>query len=272
MADWPTRQVKSNFPIEAAHVVDLKFATRRFILPGFIPSKPFLDPHAGVFAIGSCFAEHAVTHLVRAGATNVMLGQAGESANTPGKCNEYLECIVSGQNEEARQVLAEAKLFILTLGMAQQMFVDGREYFGALTPQTALAASWRLLTVEEICAHLRSILAKIRSVNPDIHIVISLSPIPLRRSIGHASAFGQDCMSKSLLRVAIATLMQEAPPNQSYWPSFEIIRWMGGHVGPFFGVGGADIRHIFPAVLDVVMELFVESYYLSAHERGSQTH
>ncbi len=261
MADYKTRQVRANLPHDTADMVDLKTAAQRFVLPGFIPPEPFLERNAGVFAIGSCFAEHAVKHLIRAGATNVMLGSVGEVHNTPGQSSAYLGEIASGRDEEARKALSEAKLFILTLGLAQQMFLDGREFYGVMTPKTALEGSWRLLTVDEICTHVRSIFAKIRSINPDIHIVVSLSPIPLRRSIGHASAFGQDCMSKSLLRVAIATLMQDDPPLLSYWPSFEIIRWLGGHIGPFFGVGGEDNRHIFPDTLDVVMELFVESYY-----------
>jgi hypothetical protein len=269
---------RTRFPEEMG---DLRTAIKDYVLPGYVPDKPFFPANAKVITLGSCFAQNINEALERAGFDSTLLAIT-EATNTPAFANllvnrlrgSHLGALVGDTGpqiiaEDAliplRAVLPQASLFIITLGVAIQPFEDGRPAFFTestpLTKKRLVASSWRMLSVDEILNYIRATVSGLRILRPGIPIFLTLSPIPLANSVLHPSVMAQDCVSKSRLRVAIDDLMDEGIENLFYWPSFEIVRWLGGHMGPFLGAGGADQRHVDPAILDLITSLFIESFF-----------
>ncbi len=87
---------------------------------------------------------------------------------------------------------------------------------------------FRQTSVAENEQNILAIVELIRSTNPTAPIVLTLSPVPLKATFRHISCV-TDCVSKSVLRVAIDNVMSMEPDDVWYWPSFEVVRWAGAH-------------------------------------------
>lgn len=269
------------FPETTEQLADLRTALKTYVLPGYIPEKPFLPASTGILTLGSCFANNIHAALERAGYASRNLSIA-EAANTPAFANllvnrlkaTHLGGLVADVSdgllpekamEKVRGVLPGIGAFILTLGVAVQPFRDGKPAFftewSPLTKTALVASEWRMLSVDEILNYIRATIMGLRSMRPGIPVFLTLSPIPLMNAIAHPSVIAQDCISKSRIRVALDDIMDEAIPDVYYWPSFEVVRWLGGHVGPFFGTGDRDQRHVAPEILDLITGLFIESFF-----------
>ncbi len=252
------------FPLTQEDLSNFKSAAEKYILPGYAPPAPFLARNSPVTTVGSCFAQNIGETLVKLG-TPANWIQIDENNNTPFITDWFFSKIVSGEEKNAKNVLQvrASALLIVTVGVALHRFAGGVPEMKGNAPED-VEAMWRMFSVEQLSRYLRSIVSKARTINPDVHIVITLSPIPLKASPNHPSVFGQDCLSKSLLRVAIDIVVNERIANLSYWPSFEMIRWLGGHAGPYYGTGAGaqDNRHVSPEVLDTIMSLFIERYFM----------
>lgn len=272
---------KNQFPEYTEQLKDLKTAIKTYILPGFVPDKPLFPAAARTITLGSCFAENVADALERAGYGTTYLA-VSEMSNTPAFVNllvnrlkaRHLGGLIGDTSEnvipdealtQVRGALAEASAFIVTLGVAIQPFIDERPAFfttwSPLTKKQLHASEWRMLSVDEILNYIRSTVSGLQALRPGLPVFLTLSPIPLMNSLLHPSVIAQDCISKSRIRVALDDLMDEAIPGVYYWPSFEIVRWLGGHVGPFFGAGGVDQRHVAPEILDLITGLFIESFF-----------
>jgi hypothetical protein len=269
----------NTYPDEA--LTDLRAAIEKYILPGFTPPAPILSRSSHVLTIGSCFAETIHHALERADINSRHLFLA-ETVNTPpsallvvqrlrGKDLSAIghldkrKLIDENAITELRGYLPHASAFILTLGVALQPFhEDGlptlqitRSTVGDYRKWVLSADSWHMLSVDEVVSYGRRIIEGLRALRPGAPVILTLSPVPLANS-RHPSVMGEDCLSKSTLRVAIATLMEEEIPDVYYWPSFEVIRWLGSHVGSFFT---QDNRHIDPGIIDLITELFIEKFF-----------
>ena len=121
--------------------------------------------------------------------------------------------------------------------------------------------AYRTTTVAENLDNLDYIYSRIRSfnVNPDLKFVITLSPVPLKASFEFDSAMYADCLSKSTLRV-VAHEFIKTHGQVLYWPSFEIVKWLGGHIGPFYGVDDGASWHISEDLVHVITDLFIEHF------------
>ncbi len=274
--------LRHSYP-DSKDLEDLRTGITKFVLAGFVPERPLFNRKAQMVTMGSCFAGTIHEAFVKAGiaSTHVFLS---ETMNTPPFALITVQSLRGkdptpighlGPNTldensvaEMRKKLMEASAFILTLGVALQPFEeDGKPVFHITksmvkgwSKNVLRGDSWRMLSVDEILNYTRSTIDGVRSLRPDIPVIITLSPIPLHTSAYLPSPVVQDCISKSFLRTAIAMLMEEGIENLFYWPSFEIVRWLGGHVGPFFGVDG-DQRHLKPECLDLITDLFVQHYF-----------
>ncbi|MHB1207565.1 MAG: GSCFA domain-containing protein [Rhodospirillaceae bacterium] len=269
------------FPTETAQLSDLRAGIKKYVLAGHVPEKPLFAANAKILTLGSCFAENINDALSRAGFDSTYLA-VSEATNTPAFANLLVNRLRAGHlggligdtgpgviAEKAlvpiRALLPTANVFVLTLGVAVQPFIDGRPAFftewSPLTKKTLRASSWRMLSGDEILNYIRATVSGLRALRPGVPVFLTLSPIPLMNSLLHPSVIAQDCVSKSRLRVAIDDLMDEQIPDLFYWPSFEIVRWIGSHVGPFFGTGGADQRHVSPEILNLITGLFIESFF-----------
>jgi hypothetical protein len=128
-----------------------------------------------------------------------------------------------------------------------------------------LGATIRMATYAETIEAIEGCLAGIRSAS-SAPIVVTLSPVPVDSAIGLASgprsAIEVDCVSKSRLRSAFDDVTASgAVADVHYFPSFEIVRWIGGGLSiPAFGLEDAASRHVSSPILDSVCATFVNRY------------
>lgn len=265
------------YPRSKSAIPDFRTALRHYILPSFVPERPFLPRASSVVTQGSCFAANIAHALSDAGVKATWL-EIQEVMNSPLANRTYLEYLVQNRpvmgvnNRMAvemvlkpenlsvfRTAIKSASLFIFTAGLAYCQFSDDGEF--QLVGVRGEPSTWRLTTVEENQNHIEAIIGLVRSLNPDVHIVLTVSPIPLTRSPTLGSAFSSDCLSKSVLRAAVGQLMERRLPNVHYWPSFEAIRWLSGHLGPFYGVEGEDERHPGMSYINELCSSFVDAFF-----------
>jgi hypothetical protein len=251
-------------------------------------SVPALAPIARerrVTTFGSCFAANLARGLREAGidASNLLIE---ESINSPLANRAFLEALASPGTAphteriratfgddfapRARERLAGAEVIVLTLGVAPSLFHrdDGR--FAFLEDYRALLASGRAEmktpTVAETSRVVSEMLALLRVLNPRAQVFVTVSPVPLMGTAEMASAVLADCVSKSSLRAALhEALATGNPAGVAYWPSFEIVRWLGGHAG--FAVYGADdgnSRHVAEWVVALIVERFLKHVFAPA--------
>ena len=66
--------------------------------------------------------------------------------------------------------------------------------------------------------------------------------------------------SKSTLRVAINEVMNKNLSRVLYWPSFEMMRWFGGHAGRVFGNDDGSSHHPDIALINTIMDSFIDTF------------
>jgi hypothetical protein len=266
------------FPYTREDIPTFRDAFRQHIMPGFIPAQPLFPKSASVVTQGSCFAHNIAKTLVKIGVQATWL-EVHEFMNSPLANRTYMEYVLAGKpvtsknhkfamqrffDPEAlgrlRAAMEAASVFIFTAGLAYSIFGANGDFY--LVGQKDPDARWRLTSVDDNQAHIEAIISMARAVNPNLTIILTISPIPLIRDLGQNSVFVSDCLSKSVLRAAVGQVMALKMPGVHYWPSFDAIRWLGGHVGPVYGVEGVDQRHIGQSYIDVILEAFVEHFFI----------
>jgi hypothetical protein len=209
------------------------------------------------FLEGSCFAENLHAELKQSGYPCFYNGVV-EALNSPLANKVYLAMLKEAINDPVRAEMQKADIFILTIGVAPSWFARSDGQF-VLVPDLRNIGMYlqRTPTVKEATEALVDVIKSIREINPAIQIVLTLSPVPLRRTIEFSSAIVADCLSKSILRAAIhETLVACGDSKTIYFPSFEIVRWVGSHAGNAFGDEGMPshiskeyVKHIIASFL-----------------------
>jgi hypothetical protein len=112
--------------------------------------------------------------------------------------------------------------------------------------------------VAETKAVIREVLALLRILNPMARLYVTISPVPLIGTAELSSAIIADCVSKTTLRAALHELLQEsATADTHYWPSFEIVRWLGAHTTlPAFGADDNASRHVSNWLVEMIVDRF----------------
>ena len=68
-----------------------------------------------------------------------------------------------------------------------------------------------------------------------------------------------DCLSKATLRVAVEQLLQNVD-DCIYWPSFEIVRWLGTYIPGMYGDEDGSTRHVSERVVRTIIRSFLQTY------------
>lgn len=110
-----------------------------------------------------------------------------------------------------------------------------------------------LLGVEENVEHLQATYDLIRRHNPNLRLVLTVSPVPLVATFRDEHALVADEVNKSILRVA-ADQFCRANPQVLYFPAYEIVKRLTPN--PW----REDNRHVRPEVVARVMENFIAAY------------
>jgi hypothetical protein len=273
----------------AAFERDLPRLIREDVLPGHAPPEPLLAPGDRVVTMGSCFARELRDHLTRRGFESGTIWIPSGLNNTFAILDFVSWCVTGsdtgegfrydrtddgdirewmpeGGREQYEARLAEAGAFVFTFGLAEvwQDRETGAVFWRGI-PQEIFNADrheFRLTTVEENEQNIVRIVELIRSVNADAPIVLTLSPVPLLATFRGRSCITADAVSKSALRMAIDAVEARALPGVYYWPSFEVVRWVGGHLPyPAFGVPDRRARHVSRYLVAEIIDAFVEAFY-----------
>lgn len=190
--------------------------------------------------------------------------------------------------DDLRAEISAARVVIITLGTTLDFRLPGEG--GAIThpPKFLLANSEDPVSRESVTASMKSVGAAlvpnnyhqtfshiqrikdaIRKINPDCWVIFTVSPVPLDIAQGAVtsirSAIELDCISKSTIRAALASFMeiygQEQDPRVLYFPSYEIVRWVGSMMNyPLFGAEDAASRHVSEQVLEAVYQTFLRRH------------
>jgi hypothetical protein len=140
-------------------------------------------------------------------------------------------------------------------------------------------AKFRMANFAETAASLRALHTAIRKINPQAHFLFTLSPVPIDSAIGveaegGLAAMELDCVSKSTLRTALHELLGEwakTDPRVYYFPSFEIVRWIGAMLPiPIFGNEDAAARHVSADILNAVYGHFLSRFGVKADTKAAE--
>lgn len=157
----------------------------------------------------------------------------------------------------AREALLKTKVFILTLGMNEiwRLKIDGSICSRSPWRLASYLVEPKILTVEENVNELEIMLNLWRKYNPDIQLIISVSPVPLHATFrgNEQHIISANCHSKSTLRVASEIFCNN---NQGvyYFPSYETVMYCTKNAWE------ADQRHVSREAVDNVMSLFQKMF------------
>ena len=157
-----------------------------------------------------------------------------------------------------RESIRQARHFVFTMGLTEAWLdaASGLEY--PVCPGTAAgvfdAAQHQFTNrgFQEVKTSLQAALKRIRSLNPTIRVILTVSPVPLTATASGQHVLVATTHSKSVLRAVAGELA--ADPSIDYFPSYEIIT-----SSPFAGVFfEPNKRNVNPCGVDFVMKAFFE--------------
>ena len=278
---WPKRQADFDDPRELIQ----RFLLRRR------PRDRFIGPETVFTTLGSCFADNLADRLRAAGYT-AYSERIGEEVNSTYANRYLLEWVESGatspqtaaiaaaygeaSRERLRRAIADCDVFVMTLGVAPSYFDDATGQFVFVSQNSSTEAGqlgryvMRTTTVAENVENTRQIIAAVRRIAArPLKVVLTVSPVPLAATTELESAITADCLSKSTLRVACHEVVSAEPPDGLiYWPSFEIVRWLGTHLGrqhpPAYGADDGNTRHVSQWLIDLIVKQFLKFHAAAA--------
>lgn len=172
-----------------------------------------------------------------------------------------------------RKAISESSVFIFTLGLTEQWENSQTGLVYSACPGTVGGTfdsdlhHFRNIEYSEILADLESIRQLLHLVNPDIRLLLTVSPVPLVAT----AAEGQHVLtattySKSVLRAAAGAFCA-AHANVDYFPSYEIV------TTPALGrqMFDSDRRSVLPEAVSYVMQHFLAGLGLSSDEAEEKT-
>ncbi|MGH8156481.1 MAG: GSCFA domain-containing protein [Rhodanobacter sp.] len=162
-----------------------------------------------------------------------------------------------------RRAFTDMDVFVFTLGLTECW--ASRED-GAVYPLCPGVAAGRFdadrhvllnLTVDEVVTDLRAFVAEVRSVNPRMKMILTVSPVPLAATAEPRHVLSASSYSKAVLRVATEQLSRL--PDMYYFPAYEIV---GAAGNDYFA---ADRRSILEEGVARVMTLFFRHMFGSVN-------
>jgi len=266
---------------------DIHTVLRRDVFESCGPHEPIFEPDARLVTMGSCFADHLRNalnarqdHKKRHGYIDLP-----SYLNNPLAVQMFLEWVIVGTvpkgahdysfgeidftNEEHRLSMLEnfktADGFVITLGLAEVWRDKKTEnvYWRGMPKKVVEhdKVAHSVMTVEEAYLSIDSIACLIAN-NLKVPVIFTLSPIPLNASFRSQSIFQSDCVSKSILRVALDKFMTlSTAPQVYYWPSFEVFRWVGPHTDIKFMGDTRTSRHTNFEIVQIVMDIFFRRFF-----------
>ena len=160
-------------------------------------------------------------------------------------------------------MLERADVFIFTLGLTEcwQHRTTGRTY--PVCPGVAAGTfdpdlhQFHNYTHAEVLADLHRLHDLLRRFNPQMALVLTVSPVPLTATATDAHVLNVTSQSKATLRAAAGAFIA-ASENTDYIPSYEIITAPASG-GPWFE---SNMRSVAPAGVEKVMQIVLAAHGL----------
>lgn len=274
--------IRSRYPDTEDMKSDFIGVIKKTVISDLDHLPAFITPETRFFTLGSCFARHMARALTDAGHECYHI-EVGDVINTTYANRAIMEWIAGTLDPALEQRMNDvvgalttkenfveqirrADVFIFTMGVAACFFERDTGRFVMPRPTSinsrALAETYdfRTTRVSENVANMKFIIDAMRAINPKLKIFITVSPVPLHVTFERNASVVGDCLSKSVMRVSADELMHAGYDDIHYWPSFEIVRWLSGHVGPFFGVDDGASWHISEKLIEQIIGLFLERF------------
>ena len=160
-----------------------------------------------------------------------------------------------------RRMFESTDVLVFTLGLTEA-WVSARD--GAVFPLAPGVAGGpgdashirpHNFTVEETVADLNAVIDMARAIRPDLRVLLTVSPVPLKATFEDRHVLVSTGYSKAVLRVA-AGMVSDQTPGVDYFPSYEIVT--GIQAGP--GIWADDLRSVTPDGVGRVMAELARSY------------
>ncbi len=181
----------------------------------------------------------------------------------PGGFRSELEAQLDRESHLAavREMFETADVFVFTLGLTETWLSneDGAAFpvcpgcgAGEFDPDRY---RFHNLTASEVVADLDAFLTLLRQRNPNVRVLLTVSPVPLVATMTDSSVLTSTTYSKSVLRVAAGEIA-ERWNDVVYFPSYEVIT--GPHArGRYYE---DDLREVREEGVSHVMRLFLRHY------------
>lgn len=165
-----------------------------------------------------------------------------------------MERELAEHRKNVQQAFSEAQVLIMTIGQAEIWYHKADGYVYPLVPPVQVfdeaRHGFRMTTYEENLANLDRVFELFSKHNPTGHIVMTLSPVPLRATFRHMNSVIANTASKSMLRAVIDTFVSAHPDRVTYFPAYEVVSVLSS------AAYEQDNRHVRADAVDQIMQLF----------------
>ena len=233
-----------------------------------IQEPPFhIEPCEEILFVGSCFAD-AIGQRFREEAFPVTVNPYGVMYNPA----SILHTVEKWKMEREKWKEHTPNMAFLTLGTNHvYRLKETGEIVDNCEKRPAALFQEELLSVDQCADYLRQSIDLLRSVNPDIHVVLTVSPIRYRKYGYHESQ-----LSKATLLLAIEQLVATTPAGSltdgqsvalripagsvTYFPAYELIL----DELRDYRFYAADMLHPSAQAVEYIWERLVDSYFSPA--------
>jgi len=161
-------------------------------------------------------------------------------------------------NVACRQVFKKADVMIITLGLNEAWQHKRTGYFASNNPTFASYYALfrhRVLSYQENLDALNNMIDTLRSINPALKFIVSVSPIPFLATglSDHTHVVVANSRSKAMLQT-VAEEFVRTHDGVYYFPSYEMV------TNCIENPWAADQRHVKPEAVAKVMQMFEEMF------------
>jgi hypothetical protein len=156
--------------------------------------------------------------------------------------------------------IAQADAFILTLGLVETWYDLQTNNYLNFTPSEVLASNLsrfecRISDYEENLEAARYLVEFLRThFNPDLKVIVTVSPVPLNVSFSGQDIVQANSLSKATLRT-VAQKLADEDDRIDYFPSYEMV--MLSHPEKAWL---PDYRHVRRETVARIMQAFIDNY------------
>lgn len=159
------------------------------------------------------------------------------------------------------KLLSEADIFVFTLGLTEAWMDIKAGRIMALAPGVIagdydpVRYRFHNFTFDEMVADLEAIFAALTAINPDIKLLLTVSPVPLTATASSDHVLAATTYSKSTLRAAAGEVSSKFNAVD-YFPSYELVTTWAQDIPAF----EANLRSVTPKMVDRVMSIFLGAH------------